>query len=1069
MVGTQATTNDAQTPNRKQSAVSVLLAALSLLLGFPFLTPSYGGEISPDPIKASGNTIYRWMIGDAQASLLEGDCVLQHAGKQLSANSVLLVSRGVTGRVETEIVVEGAGLPSTDVGQPLRLSFITLDEPEIQAPNYRGVPKETPTLVKFLSKKANNHVQTNGVAQVQYQEPQSVQMQALPSPNPTHDGPMLFDAVPSGSMPIEAYDETVGGMIDSQMSPYSLGMQSPSGIQGIGEPPMTLSDGATTGGFQFFVGGGTRSVEILARGASMPPQIETINRPESGETVVVARGGVTVLVRDVTAQLPGGELMQLGTISLSADRVVGWLPLVTDMFNGSANLSQSEGELYLEGDIVMRQGERIIYADSMYFNVNREIGVVLDAETITTIPEYQGIVRLKADVLQQVSKGNFIAFDAAVTSSRMGVPRYWLQSNQLQLTDREAMATDPTTGIPGVKSDPFVTSTSNFVYVAGVPVLYWPRFATPLREPTFYISGADIGSDDIFGTQILLDWNLLQIFGIDAPDNLDWELSTDYLSDRGPALGTNLRYELPGMFGVPGQVSGELDAWFIDDDGLDTLGGTRERLTPEKSMRGRTRFQHRHFFQSGYEFIAEVGYISDRNFLEQYFESEWDQQKNADTALRLRRYYYSNLFELSANPQLNDFFQETERLPAFDHYLLGGSVFADLFTWSAHNHISYSRQNEADIANDPLEAATMSTLPGEQDRDGVIARTRQELAMPVQAGPIKVVPYVSGEAAHYGQAGDGDSLTRLLGQAGVRASLPMTRIDPTIQSSLLNIRGLAHKVQWNADYFYADSDTNLEDLPLYDPLDDHAQQQFRRRFIFDQYGGSLPARFNPITYAFRNGSQRYVTSGSDTVADDLQQIRLGVNQRFQTKRGLPGNERIVDIFHLNTDILLFPKQDRDNFGETVGPATYDAAYHIGDRLSLLSDGYFDFFDSGLSSVSAGVRSSRPGVSEIYLGLLSLEGPISSTVFRSTIDYRMNEKWIVSSGMTYDFGSVGSVGQSFALTRIGESMLLRLGVNVDHGRDNVGFGFSIEPRFWPSTKLGQIGGQLIPPPGVEGLE
>ena len=145
------------------------------------------------------------------------------------------------------------------------------------------------------------------------------------------------------------------------------------------------------------------------------------HRPELGETVIIARGGVTVLIRDVTAQLPNGEFMELGTISLSADRVVGWLPLVTDLFNGTTDISQAEGELYLEGDIVFRQGERIIYAESMYYNINAERGMVLDAEAITTIPDYQGIVRLKADVLQQVARGNFIAFDAAVTSSRMGV------------------------------------------------------------------------------------------------------------------------------------------------------------------------------------------------------------------------------------------------------------------------------------------------------------------------------------------------------------------------------------------------------------------------------------------------------------------------------------------------------------------------------------------------------------------------------------------------------------------------------------------------------------------------
>ena len=82
---------------------------------------------------------------------------------------------------------------------------------------------------------------------------------------------------------------------------------------------------------------------------------------------------------------------------------------------------------------------------------------------------------------------------------------------------------------------------------------------------------------------------------------------------------------------------------------------------------------------------------------------------------------------------------------------------------------------------------------------------------------------------------------------------------------------------------------------------------------------------------------------------------------------------------------------------------------------------------------------------------------------------MNEKWIASAGTTYDFGDTGNVGQAFALTRIGESLLLRLGVNVDRGRDNVGVGLAVEPRFWPRPRLGRVGGALIPPPGVEGLE
>jgi hypothetical protein len=82
---------------------------------------------------------------------------------------------------------------------------------------------------------------------------------------------------------------------------------------------------------------------------------------------------------------------------------------------------------------------------------------------------------------------------------------------------------------------------------------------------------------------------------------------------------------------------------------------------------------------------------------------------------------------------------------------------------------------------------------------------------------------------------------------------------------------------------------------------------------------------------------------------------------------------------------------------------------------------------------------------------------------------MNEKWIVSGGTTFDLGEVGNVGQTIGLTRVGESFLVRIGMNVDAGRDNVGFTFNIEPRFLPARKLGALAGELIPPANAFGLE
>ncbi len=125
--------------------------------------------------------------------------------------------------------------------------------------------------------------------------------------------------------------------------------------------------------------------------------------------------------------------------------------------------------------------------------------------------------------------------------------------------------------------------------------------------------------------------------------------------------------------------------------------------------------------------------------------------------------------------------------------------------------------------------------------------------------------------------------------------------------------------------------------------------------------------------------QRYVTASSSEIVDDMFQVRSGVNQRWQTKRGYPGRERIVDLVSFDVDAIYYPKAERDNFGEDVGAINYDFRYHVGDRLTLLSDGYFDVFSQGLKAISAGAMISRPGRGQAYIGVLSLEGPISSNV------------------------------------------------------------------------------------------
>ena len=824
----------------------------------------------------------------------------------------------------------------------------------------------------------------------------------------------------------------------------------------------------------------TTDVEFVPRSEN-GGGLRIIKGNNPNERVLIYTGGTQINISSKNlAQLDQFGQPKTGRLVLRADNIVAWESPIR-LPDGTTD---SRYEIYLEGNVVFAQGERVIYADRMYYDTTYRRGTILNADVLTPVPSYNGLLRLKADVVQQLNDNQFQAYGAAITSSRLGVPRYWLQSDQVNFTRTPRQTVDPVTGMPYYDpqtgqpvagDDYFAESRDNKVYLAGVPIFYWPTLQTNLDNPSYYIERVRLGNDSVYGFQLGAGFDLFQLLGIrNRPANSKWTGDLDYLSERGFGVGTELEYHSNQFFGIRGKTDGLLKAWFINDSGLDNLGRDRFFVPLEKELRGRIWGRHRQTFARGYQLRAEVGYLSDQNFLQQYYERDWDEQKDYTTGLWLERNVYNQSFNLLADVRVNDFFTQTQWLPRFDHFVIGQPALANRAVWTGHSTIGYGQFRTADAPTNAIDLAKFDPLAWEgTDRNGVVAGTRHELAFPVSVGAAKVVPYVLGDVSYWQEDLNGDDLLRAYGQTGVRASLPMWRADPTINSTLLNLNGLAHKIIWDAEFLYADASQDFNQLPLYNQLDDDAQEFFRRRFAFDTFGIAAgmdtPLQFDERYFAFRSATQSNVTSTATEIADDLMMIRTGMRNRWQTKRGLPGEARIVDWISFDIHGNFYPKADRDNFGADFGVVDYDFRWHLGDRLSLVSDGYFDFFGQGLRTASFGAHMSRPGVGNLYLGMRTIEGPISSNVLTAAVNYRMSDKWILNGSSSVDFGAAGNLGQSIGVTRVGESFLVNVGVNADISRDNVGFVFSVEPRFLPGGRLGWAGGRRVPPASTDHLE
>ena len=828
--------------------------------------------------------------------------------------------------------------------------------------------------------------------------------------------------------------------------------------------------------------------------SSVPLNIRWFPSPSGGdEWIAVITSGVNLVVDGVD---PAGPL------DISTDRLVIWTrgQAQPNLDGSAAQSADTPLELYMEGNVVFRQGQRVVEAVSMFYDVPRSSGVITGATVLTPVDNYSGLVRLRADVIRQVDRSRFVAQQTGLTSSRLGVPTWEFRSRELQFTDEqvpvpgpfgEAMI-DPVTGEPAVAHEQFITSRGNTVTLGGIPVLWWPVLATNAQKPTFYINNAQVKNDQIFGTQVLTSWDVFQVFGVRRPPTgVDWDFDVDYLSLRGPGFGTSLLYNRPQFLGLGTPANGIGDAWFVVDRGIDNLGLYRRDFIypgyPNDTFRGRAFWRHRQdlggttdSFFGGWQARGTAGWISDYNFLEEYYEAEWEEGYEQRTWLDLRRPVDNRELRLLTSIRVDPFFTQSEWWPRLDHYTFGQPLIRDAISWYEHSGVSYVRQAlpATPIAGQGLNIWTL--LPYESQVIGERLATRHELDLPFQAGAVKIVPYALGELAHWGQDLTQQPIDRAYGQVGIRSSLPVWRTDNTVESQLWNVHGLAHKVVFEAEFSYANSTQSIDQFPLYDQIDDDTINQYRRNIPYWDYGAvpgqatplSAPFifgpdnKYDPRTYAIRRGLGSWV-SGPTELVDDLTAFRLGAHQRWQTKRGPMGNRRIIDWITLDIDGELFPVTSQ-NFGQVMGLWQYDFRWHVGDRTTILSSADVDFFSGGQQLYTVGAFLNRTPRGSFYIGFNEFGGPINASVLSGSYTYRMSPKWASSFGTALDLTG-RNIGQQFQLVRIGESFLMTFGFNVDYSRNNVGVTFNLEPRFLSRTQFASRTGLDVPMAGAYGLE
>lgn len=779
------------------------------------------------------------------------------------------------------------------------------------------------------------------------------------------------------------------------------------------------------------------------------------------EQVTILTGGVTVLIEGLDQRIGGKPL---GTVELSADRMVIWSR--SEIGGGvgrEEGVVQSEDEpfdVYMEGNVVIFQGDptnpqlqRKVHANYATFDARDKKGLLMEAELEAYLPSLKASIRIWSERIQQLGPNTFHAKHAWISPSPYSKPGYRIQATDALLEQRlrtstfgtESPAIDPATGNPEEETQNWITSLNNVFFIEDVPVFYLPYISAPADKSQMPLQSILFGEDTIFGAQIRTQWDLAKLLGFTQPHGSEWTLLGDYFSARGPGVGISGKYKGTNLFGIPGKYNGEFYSYFMFDHGTDDLGSDRLALVPASEERGRLEWRHMQTMPDGFTVIGEVGYVSDRNFLDQYYPWEFDRGKDMETLAYVKQQQQDWAWTALVQPEPQNFEYTTEWLPRGDLYTLGHPLLDGWLNWSSHTSGGYAILHQADRPTDPNDLFTpIPYFPGVQGAD---LMTRHELDAPFNLGPIKVVPYAMGEAAYWGEGFDGEPINRLAINAGVRSTLEMSRAFPEVQSDIFNLNGLAHKILFEASYSWTDVSRSLSTIPQYNEFDDNAQERFRERLVVNTYGGLLPITVDPRFYAVRTGAGFDVTSPYNELIDDQEVARFAIRQRLQTKFGPPDKQRIRDWMTLDLEASFFPDPGRDNFGEQWGLLTARYAWNVSQRTSLLANAMYDYFPNAPQMWNVGVLSQRSERGSVYLGLQSIKvgDLLDSDILTASYSYQMSSKWISTMGTSYDLGEHRNAGQSFTITRVGLDFLVHVAGSYDVSTGDVSFSVAIEPR------------------------
>ena len=201
----------------------------------------------------------------------------------------------------------------------------------------------------------------------------------------------------------------------------------------------------------------------------------------------------------------------------------------------------------------------------------------------------------------------------------------------------------------------------------------------------------------------------------------------------------------------------------------------------------------------------EVGYASDRNFLEEYYKRLFDTGLDQETLAYLIRQKENRAWTVWTEANLQNWYTDTQWLPRLDYYRLGDSLLGNWFTYFQHSGVDYANTHTAVEVNNPNIFAFMPYDPISNTSRDVPARAG---STPTTSSTCRSSSATSSGSCPTCRARPSAGPTRSAASRSAASGAPsgaraehhgLEGTTRGVESELFNVHGLNHKINFDVD------------------------------------------------------------------------------------------------------------------------------------------------------------------------------------------------------------------------------------------------------------------------------